>query len=69
LHIVFAAVENGGAKITQTILRGVDAEPTPYFALILTPTKFCGGVLIFEDLVLSSASCTERYSLETIHQN
>jgi len=53
-------MEKGGPKITQTILNGVDAEPTPYFALILTPTKFCGGVFIFPDLVLSSASCTDR---------
>jgi len=47
--------------LQQRVSGGFNAYPSPFFATIQTSTKICGGVVISENLILSAASCTERF--------
>jgi len=62
----FAAMKTKGPSVFQRILGGEDAYLTPFFAMIHTSTKICGGALITENLVLSSASCTDEFVYSSI---
>jgi len=48
-------------NITQTIMGGADAPRTPFMAILQSDIKLCGGAVVSEYYVLTSASCIEEY--------